>query len=132
MRFIIHYKMIKIIFNFWHTNRKKNMAKTLNFVYVIILYFFLFVVAKRVDCGELFFFPFQISYAILIVYLSLISNIFYSIFFITGYTNLIGKPVPCDVHWDCPQIWSRGYECIDHICVVSNVSTRRRPYLRDG
>jgi hypothetical protein len=59
MRFT-HYKMIKIIFNFWHTKRKKiNMAKTLKFVYIIILYFFLFVVAKRVDCGELFFFPFS-------------------------------------------------------------------------
>jgi hypothetical protein len=103
------------------------MTKTLKFAYIIILYFFLFVVAKRVDCGKLFFFPFQISYTILIVYLSLISNIFYSIFFIRGYTNLINKPVPCVNKYDCPKIWTRLYRCVNNIC-VPEISIRRCPY----
>ncbi|WJX38238.1 hypothetical protein P8452_25924 [Trifolium repens] len=38
---------------------------------------------------------------------------------------LSDKPVPCDTIYDCPQIWTRKYYCINNECVVYSISTIR-------
>ncbi|WJX38234.1 hypothetical protein P8452_25920 [Trifolium repens] len=36
---------------------------------------------------------------------------------------LSDKPVPCDTIYDCPQIWTRKYYCINNECVASYETT---------
>jgi len=42
--------------------REKNMAKTLNFVYAMILFVFLFLIIAKKDYGKLFVHPLRIYF----------------------------------------------------------------------
>jgi hypothetical protein len=123
---LIHYKVMKSYSIFYI--EIKNMFKTLKFVYAVILFFSVFLVAMNVG-GNLFFIFFKFLYLVCCSH----------IIFLSYFTNIVLLPcfvaeiIQCVTDADCPVIDFRKYKCIDNKCRKICVNKRHPnlPELRE-
>lgn len=91
------------------------MAKTLQFVYTMILFTSLFFLAKNIN-GKLFFKLFRLPYLVCCsytIFYLIILTLLYSLFFIIGY-------IECNSDDDCPKLESRMVvlKCTNNRCAA--------------
>lgn len=113
-----HYKEIKLYYIFY-IQRRKNMAKILKFICVIILFLSVSLVGADFDCKSfLSFFEFLL-FTLYIIFYPILVTLFHYIFFITAYTDLHDnnpESYECEVDEDCPQN-PFTMKCINNICI---------------
>jgi len=97
------------------------MAKTLKFVYSVIIFLSPFLVVMKVDGGKLFFNHFRIFFSFFFPYIIFYLILFYNI--IISFLIII-ELIKCTTDADCPTRLNRKWLCINNICrkmCVTNV-----------
>lgn len=98
-----------------HVQREKNMTPTLKFIYAMILFLFLFFIAKEVD-GK----PFLILLKLYCLFYSFYTLFHFHVSNITSFSFFFAALIGCKTVDDCPKIphlFPAIYRCINNECI---------------